>query len=1067
MSRVVWGGSVNPATKTAFIGEMSGDRFAYFMSHETSHVLSDQGNEAVTKIKANINQRHPDFIALKERVPLIQEFLRDEVAATLVGGWDNFRNVLKGPEEYDDANIKDARTASLGKGVEMYMAEVGVTSAQDTAYLKAIESGDMTTAQKMVDEAAKKWQAYDTFVSPRKKLFHGTRENFTVFDLDAEMSNIGPDSGVGFMFTERRTTAESVARRFARGEGAGGGRVVTAYLKIKNPMEFDGQEDWFDYVRGFASPEDVRVDIRDAGNDGVVVWNADVGRGVEKEATEHWWIAIDPTQIKSADPVTRDDKGNIIPLSERFREGPDIRYATGAAEVTMPTLADVQSIFKGQEVIQPGGENSPIYVKTRGGKYLTIETVNQINPNEVEFEYSHGEKYNPKTMQITGAYGDGTVRLVRDKAGKWTLRHEQVHFLEDAGILNSADIAFLRRHIKEQVKAGKIKTANKNDIGGSEDRANFIADALTKMPKGLVGRVIVRVREFIDRLVNAFGKRTAGGVVRDIESGKIFEGKATRPAEAYSAETTPTLAGVRERYAMQSPPVTKDPKALNNWLKDDTDAIIQTIISKFQRESGMTWTKSMLLSPEWWDHPQLSKIVKLFTRDRNEIYHETFNDLNATEQPFETYDTVSEVAKSLKNRGLTLFERYSGKVSPEYQRLQDILEEGDTTWKRDTGKPLDKQIKAFEDHIRKQGATADTIAVWKLYRQSYDKALDLQTQQMRDMIDQISEEAAFKGISPADYSELYTTLKGALVMMETWKGFYAPRLREQGEWKVQASRPAKEGKEFSREHARSELAARRIANRLKREGWDIYSVGKVEKLPEDIYQDVSAVATAKLIDSAVAKMQAGGESTLKFSEEVLRAVADEIRARGFRSHMLHRGESVVKGYIEDPIKRHILYSNQLSGGISKAKVAKQAMLELLGTKADGKQVGGIDAVKDPEAYKVATNYIREQLRNIDASDRIIGLAKSIATFKFLGFNLRSLAVNVTAMATTAPSSIHQYAMGGKGSMFGIMKELGIAGKDYGAFMAGRKLANTDEQDFLAEAKRKGWDDAQYTREALG
>jgi hypothetical protein len=143
------------------------------------------------------------------------------------------------------------------------------------------------------------------------------------------------------------------------------------------------------------------------------------------------------------------------------------------------------------------------------------------------------------------------------------------------------------------------------------------------------------------------------------------------------------------------------------------------------------------------------------------------------------------------------------------------------------------------------------------------------------------------------------------------------------------------------------------------------------------------------------------------------------------------------------------------------------MLELLGSKVEGKQVGGIDAAKDPEAYKVGTSYIREQLRNLDASDRIIGLAKSIATFKFLGFNLRSLAVNTTAIATTAPPAIHQYAMGGKGSIFGVMKELGVAGKDYGALMAGRKLANADEQRLMLDVRNKGWDDAQYAREAMG
>ena len=38
----------------------------------------------------------------------------------------------------------------------------------------------------------------------------------------------------------------------------------------------------------------------------------------------------------------------------------------------------------------------------------------------------------------------------------------------------------------------------------------------------------------------------------------------------------------------------------------------------------------------------------------------------------------------------------------------------------------------------------------------------------------------------------------------------------------------------------------------------------------------------------------------------------------------------------------------------------------------GQQVGGIDPVKDAKAYAVAQNYIQEQLRNADASDRISG-----------------------------------------------------------------------------------------------
>lgn len=190
------------------------------------------------------------------------------------------------------------------------------------------------------------------------------------------------------------------------------------------------------------------------------------------------------------------------------------------------TLADVQAIFKGQEVIQPGGGNSSIYIKTRGGRYLTIEKVNFISPDEVEFEMTHGEKFDPETMTITGSYGKGNIRLHRDKAGKWTMIHEVEHFLEDSGIINAEDVAVLRAHIQRQVKQGKRETANAKDIGGSEDRANFLADALTKEPPGgLVGLVVARIQKFLDRLMAAFGVRTAGMIVRDVESGKIYERK--------------------------------------------------------------------------------------------------------------------------------------------------------------------------------------------------------------------------------------------------------------------------------------------------------------------------------------------------------------------------------------------------------------------------------------------------------------------------------------------------------------------------------------------------------------
>jgi hypothetical protein len=1210
---------------------------------------------------------------------------------------------------------------------------------------------------------------------------------------------------------------------------------------------------------------------------------------------------------------------DITTQDVNFRRGSDQYSLRTPGPYSMPTLKDVQDVFKGQEVKQ--FPNGAFLIRTKNGAEVIISAVDKITPSKISLSIGYSKTGISENEAIAGRYDKGMIDLVKGQADKWTLTHESVHFMEDIGVINNQEVKLLKNHIKNLVSEGQWNTLNKNDIGGAEDRAEFLAQALQKEPRGLLGRIINKIQDFIDMLANAFGVRTVRGITRDIKTGEIYghetgaqrearldleggkltemsesgnqysmttkkgtakdipakeslnaggglykarglqeaiiirqeqaslatydlqsqreylrgknppkdgnitiyratpdgadikagdyvtndlqyakdhiknnlgnDGKITSikaslddifpadgpgefwyaPKSIESAKTTPQaeaglvkdehnnpvkvyhgtiqdyidfdanklgyqtkaksaekawffsdspetakhynyinpynlipkrfitedpflglqikknipekyqqvvdafnskmneylspyqreigrrgsppkglvdftktypavnrdyllefikkndpdiyedaikikkevtghivetayewgnllgrkipyrgenfygfidlattyvgetlsynsnkyaatalgykpqikeanvimqnpyivdfdgsapskktksldidyilkqakkkghdgvifkniadggpisnhyavfdksqikilpnpsrppeVGGNKEQYQIRKqtdPPVSRDPKVLNLYLKDETDAIVQTIMNKL-RPKSMTWLETMLKSPEWFDHPQIQNIVKLFMRDRNEIYHETFNELNLADDINSPENTVTEAAKALKNKGLTLSERLSGKVSPEYQTLMDMIDDGDTRWKRNKNIPLESQLKNFEDIWRKKGATDEIVNVWKLFRKSYDKALDLMTAQLRRMMDEITEEARLKGEKP-DLRELKQTLKGALAEMEEWRGFYAPRLREPGNWAVQAYKehgPMKENREWYRTHKGSELAAQREAKKLEREGWTIHKIGELDRIPETIYQDVNAVATAKLIDEAIDKMAKKSKLTedkvIKFNEEILRTVSDAIKARGFRSTMIHRrGGNVVRGFVEDPMQRHLMYINNVSGGISKARVARMSMKELLGDKVMGEQYGGIDPVKEPKAFATAQDYIQEQLRNSEPIDRIIGLAKSIATFKFLGFNLRSLAVNTTAILTTAPAAIHQYVTGGKGSMTEIFRELAKAGKDYGLVMSGKDLGNPDEAAFIADVHKKGWDDAQYTREALG
>lgn len=180
----------------------------------------------------------------------------------------------------------------------------------DVEYLSAVERGDMETAQKMVDEAAKE-AGYTV------KAYHGTREDFNEF--------LG-----GAFFTDDYFNADG----YAAGE-----RVIDAYLKIENPLVIDAEgRKWDDLSSQYGSSTREIVGrvgrlvdkINSLKYDGIIFENINDNwiDDVDFESTETVYYIFDSKQAKSADSVTYDDDGNVIPLSERFNsESNDIRYS--------------------------------------------------------------------------------------------------------------------------------------------------------------------------------------------------------------------------------------------------------------------------------------------------------------------------------------------------------------------------------------------------------------------------------------------------------------------------------------------------------------------------------------------------------------------------------------------------------------------------------------------------------------------------------------------------------------------------------------------------------------------
>lgn len=230
-----------------------------------------------------------------------------------------------------------------------------ITPEMDASYLDAVNRGDMETAQRMVLEAAKlampNTKVVDENGNP-KVVYHGDRKKARyIFSTDT-------------FFTPK----EEYAKRYTNGTG----EVYATFLDIKRPFdirdkkaydiftEFRGgrkpvvtttgamdwgeysYEDLQEYVEGVA-PNEYDGFILDEGAD------PDGNGGVIHRGLS--FVPFAPNQIKSADPVTYDDAGNVIPLSERFNpRKEDVRYSLQSVE---PFATYAKNMARALNIAQP------------------------------------------------------------------------------------------------------------------------------------------------------------------------------------------------------------------------------------------------------------------------------------------------------------------------------------------------------------------------------------------------------------------------------------------------------------------------------------------------------------------------------------------------------------------------------------------------------------------------------------------------------------------------------------------------------------------------------------------
>lgn len=315
-------------------------------------------NEWYAEVKENNEKNHASVYASVDEYERARKEYQSDSSNVLGKTAENGRvsGVYQGESQSE-------RIGNTEKGDENKRVKY---SLKDNEYLSAVKNGDLKTAQRFVDEAARK-SGYTI------KAYHGTlAENFTEFKKSFIGSRFSFDEK-GFFFIDRKSIAEDYAR--SEFDSSKKGHVLETYLKVEKPLLVDSQ---------YAFKEGLGKIFRD--DDAIGVWDNYSGFLLEEadkkradgiiidDGLSKMIVVFDSNQIKSSEAVTYDNKGNVIPLSERFNnQQNDIRYSLKENSEGKQLSEGQRAFFKDSKVVDEQGRLLVVYHGTKDGNFYTFE----------------------------------------------------------------------------------------------------------------------------------------------------------------------------------------------------------------------------------------------------------------------------------------------------------------------------------------------------------------------------------------------------------------------------------------------------------------------------------------------------------------------------------------------------------------------------------------------------------------------------------------------------------------------------------------------------------------------
>jgi hypothetical protein len=329
-------------------------------------------------------------------------------------------------------------------------------------------------------------------------------------------------------------------------------------------------------------------------------------------------------------------------------------------------------------------------------------------------------------------------------------------------------------------------------------------------------------------------------------------------------------AGFMEKVRALAAQVKGKPDA-NFSLRRDADEALP----KLARQSGMTFLSRALGSPEYWKHPVLKKLFTIF-RNRHDRAHEILH------------------AALDDGQGGTVMDGWKALGKEKQKMLSDVIDTADV-----------REIKPHlvEEWMAEQNIPEDVRAVWRAMRKSYDRMLEERVKPFEDML--------ARGVNP-DVTYVDSTgktvtmsLREAVNEMGSMAGFYAPRQRPTGDLAVLAHRQGPGGEmEYARHHAEWGHQAKKIAFDLRKQGWTVTSIERVNKLGESTQQAIARLGEVASVVREAAQNLKGvpDEARQALMTQLVEDLSVEIKARGFRSSAIRRTGRHGR-VVEAPIRR--------------------------------------------------------------------------------------------------------------------------------------------------------------------